>query len=66
MLKRVAGAVVFFSAALSCLPLLRAQDTQQPSAPPDPPAAGSAAPLPPRGEETPADPDIGRARTQAA
>ncbi len=53
MPKRCAGAMIVFSAGLSCLTLLRAQDAQQPSAPAVP-AADTSAPLPPRPDETPA------------
>jgi hypothetical protein len=54
MPKRCAGAMIVFSAGLSCLTLVRAQDAQQPSAPPAP-AAGTSAPLPPRADEAPAE-----------
>jgi hypothetical protein len=53
MPKRFAGAMIVFSAGLSCLTLVRAQDAQ-PSAP-QTPAAGTSAPLPPRPDETPVE-----------
>jgi hypothetical protein len=52
MSKRFGGSLIFFSAGISCLPLLRAQDAQQPTPPPAAPAAEVSAPLPPRADET--------------